>query len=129
MMKSVQVPPFYILGFFASLLFSIPNSKFFFTHYIYKYLLIFTFHFQFQLQCKDSIAHTETIFQNVFDNIDPETGAVTYRSDIADAGIGDWVSVCPSTRIAIWWTRCARAATTPAPSCAARAMTKPDGAR
>jgi alcohol dehydrogenase (cytochrome c) len=37
------------------------------------------------------------VYQNVFDHIDPETGAVTYRQDIAEAGIGDWVSVCPST--------------------------------
>lgn len=43
------------------------------------------------------LGHTETIFQNVFDRIDPTTGAVTYRQDIAEAGIGDWVSVCPST--------------------------------
>tara|TARA_B100001123_G_scaffold445774_1_gene598256 strand:- start:257 stop:2026 length:1770 start_codon:yes stop_codon:yes gene_type:complete len=41
--------------------------------------------------------HTETIFQNVFDHIDTETGAVTYREDIANAKTGDWVSVCPST--------------------------------
>lgn len=39
----------------------------------------------------------ETVFQNVFDRIDPDTGAVTYRQDVADAGVGDWVSVCPST--------------------------------
>ena len=39
----------------------------------------------------------ETVFQNVFDRIDPDTGAVTYRQDIADAEVGDWVSVCPST--------------------------------
>ena len=39
----------------------------------------------------------ETVFQNVFDHIDPKTGAVTYRRDIAEAEIGDWVSVCPST--------------------------------
>ena len=39
----------------------------------------------------------ETIFQNVFDRIDPDTGAVTYRQDIAEAGVGDWISVCPST--------------------------------
>ena len=39
----------------------------------------------------------ETVFQNIFDRIDPDTGVVTYRQDIADAGIGDWVSVCPST--------------------------------
>ena len=43
------------------------------------------------------LGHVETVFQNVFERIDPETGAVTYRQDIADAGVGDWVSVCPST--------------------------------
>ena len=43
------------------------------------------------------LGHVETVFQNVFDSIDPDTGIVTYRQDIADAGIGDWVSVCPST--------------------------------
>ena len=43
------------------------------------------------------LGHAETVFQNVFDRIDPITGAVTFRQDIADAGIGDWVSVCPST--------------------------------
>ncbi len=43
------------------------------------------------------LGHAETVFQNVFEAIDPETGVVTYRQDIADAGIGDWVSVCPST--------------------------------
>ena len=43
------------------------------------------------------LGHKETIFQNVFDRIDPQTGAVTYRGDIAAAGIGDWLSVCPST--------------------------------
>lgn len=43
------------------------------------------------------LGHTETIFQNAFDHIDPNTGAVTYRQDIANAGIGDWISVCPST--------------------------------
>ena len=43
------------------------------------------------------LSHKETIFQNVFDHIDPNTGAVTYRQDIADAEVGDRVSVCPST--------------------------------
>ena len=43
------------------------------------------------------ISHLESIYQNVFDFIDPQTGAVRYREDIAAAGIGDWVSVCPST--------------------------------
>ena len=43
------------------------------------------------------LGHKESIYQNVFDYIDPQTGAVRYREDIASAGIGDWVSVCPST--------------------------------
>ncbi len=43
------------------------------------------------------LGHIETIFQNVFDHIDAQTGAVTYRADIANAKTGDWVSVCPST--------------------------------
>ena len=38
----------------------------------------------------------EMVFQNIL-SIDPETGAVTYREDIQNAGIGDWVDVCPST--------------------------------
>ncbi|MBL6817031.1 MAG: PQQ-binding-like beta-propeller repeat protein, partial [Pseudomonadales bacterium] len=43
------------------------------------------------------ISHQETIFQNAFSNIDPETGAVTYRQDIQNAQINEWISVCPST--------------------------------
>ena len=43
------------------------------------------------------LAHKESIYQNIFDFIDPRTGVVRYREDIASAGIGDWVSVCPST--------------------------------
>jgi alcohol dehydrogenase (cytochrome c) len=38
----------------------------------------------------------ETVYQNIL-TIDEQTGAVQYRDDIANAGIGDWVSVCPST--------------------------------
>jgi alcohol dehydrogenase (cytochrome c) len=38
----------------------------------------------------------ETVFQNIL-SIDPTTGAVQYREDIANAQIGDWMSVCPST--------------------------------
>ena len=44
------------------------------------------------------LGHAETVFQNVFERIDPVTGVVTFRQDIADAGIGDWVSVCPQHR-------------------------------
>ena len=38
----------------------------------------------------------ETVFQNIL-SIDPETGAVQYREDIANAKVGEWMSVCPST--------------------------------
>ena len=39
----------------------------------------------------------ETIFQNAFTNIDKKTGEVTYRQDIQNAQIDQWISVCPST--------------------------------
>ncbi len=39
----------------------------------------------------------ETVYQNVFDVLDRETGAVDYRQDIHDMGIGEWLSICPST--------------------------------
>jgi alcohol dehydrogenase (cytochrome c) len=41
--------------------------------------------------------HTETIFQNVYASIDPETGRPTYRQDIIDNRQGEWASACPST--------------------------------
>ena len=54
--------------------------------------------------CGSSIArpasfstHKETVFQNVFDQIDPKTGAPTYRSDILEQETGKWVQSCPST--------------------------------
>ncbi len=43
------------------------------------------------------LSHTETIFQNVFAQIDPETGRPTYRQDIIDNRQGEWASACPST--------------------------------
>ena len=39
----------------------------------------------------------ETVFQNVFSRIDPQTGAVTYRQDIRNAQLDQWISVCPSS--------------------------------
>lgn len=39
----------------------------------------------------------ETVYQNVFERIDSDTGAVTYRQDIRDAGINVAISACPST--------------------------------
>jgi alcohol dehydrogenase (cytochrome c) len=43
------------------------------------------------------IGHKETIFQNVFDSIDPKTGTPTYRADILEQKTGQWVQSCPST--------------------------------
>ncbi len=43
------------------------------------------------------LGHKETVFQNVFDHIDPETGVVTYRQDIIDAQFEQLVPACPST--------------------------------
>ena len=39
----------------------------------------------------------ETVFQNVFDTVDPVTGRVRYRQDIREMQFGEWLSVCPST--------------------------------
>ena len=41
--------------------------------------------------------YQETVFQNVFTDIDPVTGAVSYREDIRNAQLDEWISVCPST--------------------------------
>jgi len=41
--------------------------------------------------------------QNVFKEVDPETGAVLYRDDIVNARPGEWVSACPSTAGAHNW--------------------------
>ena len=38
----------------------------------------------------------ETVHQDIYESIDRETGRVTYRQDIRDAGIGDRVPACPS---------------------------------
>ena len=43
------------------------------------------------------LGYKETIFQNIFDRIDPKTGAPTYRGDIAEAKVGEWVTACPGT--------------------------------
>lgn len=43
------------------------------------------------------VGFKETVYQNVFTNIDPETGAITYRDDIITAEIGEWIPGCPSS--------------------------------
>jgi alcohol dehydrogenase (cytochrome c) len=37
------------------------------------------------------------VFQNVFSDINLETGEVRYREDIRNMQVGEWLSVCPST--------------------------------
>jgi alcohol dehydrogenase (cytochrome c) len=37
----------------------------------------------------------QTVFQNVYEKIDPKTGIPTYRKDVLEAKIGDWISSCP----------------------------------
>ncbi len=41
--------------------------------------------------------YKETVFQNVFSRIDPKTGEPTYRNEILEQQIGQWVQACPST--------------------------------
>ena len=41
--------------------------------------------------------YKEMVFQNVFARIDPKTGEPTYRSDILEQKIGEWIQACPST--------------------------------
>jgi alcohol dehydrogenase (cytochrome c) len=43
------------------------------------------------------LGHRETVFQNVFESIDPKTGAPQYRGDILEQQTGQWVQSCPST--------------------------------
>jgi alcohol dehydrogenase (cytochrome c) len=43
------------------------------------------------------IDYHETVFQNIFDSIDPETGQPRYRADIVAAKKGQWIQACPST--------------------------------
>jgi alcohol dehydrogenase (cytochrome c) len=43
------------------------------------------------------LGHRETVFQNVFTSIDPKTGTPTYRDDILNQKIDEWIPACPST--------------------------------
>jgi alcohol dehydrogenase (cytochrome c) len=43
------------------------------------------------------VGHKETIFQNVFDRIDAQTGKPVYRADIVEAKVNQWIAACPST--------------------------------
>ena len=39
--------------------------------------------------------HRQTVFQNVYTKIDPKTGVPTYRKDIIDAQVDQWLASCP----------------------------------
>ena len=39
----------------------------------------------------------ETVFQNVYDRIDPKTGLISYRNDIVEQKTETWIQSCPST--------------------------------
>jgi alcohol dehydrogenase (cytochrome c) len=43
------------------------------------------------------LGHKETVFQNVWEKFDPQTGTPTYRADIIDHEVGQWIDGCPST--------------------------------
>lgn len=43
------------------------------------------------------LGYKHTVFQNVFEKIDPERGTPTYRPDIVNQKIDEWLTVCPST--------------------------------
>ena len=43
------------------------------------------------------LGHKQTVFQNVFEKIDPEKGTPTYRQDIIDQKLDERLTVCPST--------------------------------
>src|ERR1041385_2206657 len=43
------------------------------------------------------LGHKETVFQNVWDHFDPQTGEPHYRQDILEQETGQWIQACPST--------------------------------
>jgi alcohol dehydrogenase (cytochrome c) len=48
-------------------------------------------------QSGEFVSFKETVFHNIFDRIDLESGIPRYRSEITNAKVGEWVSACPST--------------------------------
>jgi PQQ-dependent dehydrogenase (methanol/ethanol family) len=43
------------------------------------------------------VGAAETVLQNVYERIDPKTGLITYRNDIIEQKVEQWVQACPST--------------------------------
>src|SRR5262249_2132767 len=42
------------------------------------------------------LGYKETVYQNVFEHIDPKNGTPTYRSDILEQQFDRWIQACPS---------------------------------
>jgi alcohol dehydrogenase (cytochrome c) len=43
------------------------------------------------------VGFKETVYHNIFDRIDLESGVPRYRAEILGAKVGEWVQACPST--------------------------------
>jgi alcohol dehydrogenase (cytochrome c) len=43
------------------------------------------------------VSFKETVYHNIFDRIDLESGVPRYRAEITGAKVGEWVAACPST--------------------------------
>jgi alcohol dehydrogenase (cytochrome c) len=43
------------------------------------------------------LGHKETVFQNVYDSYDPQTGEPHYRNDIVEQQVGQWIQSCPTS--------------------------------
>jgi alcohol dehydrogenase (cytochrome c) len=43
------------------------------------------------------VGHKETVFQNIYDSYDPQTGMPHYRNDIIENQVGEWVQSCPTS--------------------------------
>jgi len=43
------------------------------------------------------LGHKETVFQNIYDSYDPQTGEPHYRNDIVEQQVGQWVQSCPTS--------------------------------
>jgi alcohol dehydrogenase (cytochrome c) len=43
------------------------------------------------------LGHKETVFQNIYDSYDPQTGEPHYRNDIVEQQVGQWIQSCPTS--------------------------------
>jgi alcohol dehydrogenase (cytochrome c) len=43
------------------------------------------------------LGHKETVFQNIYDSFDPQTGEPHYRNDIVEQQVGQWIQSCPTS--------------------------------